>query len=208
MHQEVAKAVLQHDMWRTSASGARTDQRGGNSTGWKTIRPIRLQVPALPEVVHGSALFAKGDTQVLSTATIAPPREGLSIRNYPFSQQQQQSPNHKPDLFVDSLPVGSLRFLRTQETILSDFNSRRVQVDKERTGDSGSWVDIQRVWLQYDFPGYATGAVPTGKPDRRAMGHGVLVERALQSVVPVVEDFPYCVWLTTFTLLPHRSGTS
>lgn len=36
----------------------------------KVVRPIRVASPALPGAVHGSALFERGDTQVLACATV------------------------------------------------------------------------------------------------------------------------------------------
>ena len=43
----------------------------------------------------------------------------------------------------DDLPVGSLRFLRSQEAMDSDLNSRRVLADRERTGESGTLAEVR-----------------------------------------------------------------
>ena len=109
-----------------------------------------------------------------------------------------------------SLPVGSIRFLRTQEALVSDLNSRNSQAEKERTGQSGSLAEVRRAFLQYDFPDYCTGQVPTGsgqRQNRRALGHGNLAEKALLPVLPTAEAFPYAVRITAETVDSNGSSS-
>jgi polyribonucleotide nucleotidyltransferase len=52
----------------------------------------------------------------------------------------------------------------------------------------------KRYMHHYNFPPYATGDVrPMRSPGRREIGHGALAERALLSVLPSLEDFPYTI---------------
>jgi len=52
----------------------------------------------------------------------------------------------------------------------------------------------KRYMHHYNFPGYSTGETrPMRSPGRREIGHGALAERALLSVIPSVEDFPYTI---------------
>jgi polyribonucleotide nucleotidyltransferase len=204
LQKKVANALLRRALMLTSTQyGTRADSRGESlERGWNTVRPLRVQVPALPMAVHGSALFARGDTQVLCTATLGPPRDGM-----PMSDPYQ--PMSNPKALVNpsagsmgsnsDLPVGSLRFLRNQEVLVSDLNSKKVTADKERTGDSGSLKEIKRAFLQYDFPAYSTGEVPMGSPahNRRAIGHGALAERAILPILPAAHDFPYAIRITS-----------
>ena len=44
----------------------------------------------------------------------------------------------------DDIPVGSLRFLRNQEALESDMNSRRVLAGREMVGDSGILSEVRR----------------------------------------------------------------
>ncbi len=44
----------------------------------KTIRPIQIQVGALPRV-HGSALFMRGETHVLTIATLGTPGDAQRL---------------------------------------------------------------------------------------------------------------------------------
>ncbi|HBB04230.1 TPA: hypothetical protein DCZ39_05055 [Patescibacteria group bacterium] len=64
------KYFLRH---RTLDTGKRIDDRDQ-----KDIRPIFCEVGALPRV-HGSGLFRRGDTQVLTTVTLGGPKEYLIL---------------------------------------------------------------------------------------------------------------------------------
>lgn len=190
---KVHKKLLQNALCTTAIRhGTRADQRLGGTppdpaNGFKTIRPISVTVPALPDVCHGSAIFARGETQVLCTTTLGAPREGIPIRD-PFDSLLMQpasnmaslkhlSEKEKPEeggdgTSFEDLPVGSLRYLRTQEAIESDLNTRKSKADREMTGESGNLWEHRRAFLQYDFPSFSTGELPTGSShhNRRAIG--------------------------------------
>lgn len=208
---EVVEAVVNTLFRRALIStaikyGVRSDGRGLTKyEGWKTIRPVRLQAPALPDNVHGSALFSRGETQVLCTVTLGPPSEGR--RNLdPFRQTSNPKlppePNASTGQAYNDIPVGSLRFLRSQEALVSDLNTRKVKAEKEMTGDSGSLAEFETAFLQYDFPPHSTGSVPEGgssrmTADRRSIGHGALAERAILPVLPKKHAFPYTIRMTS-----------
>lgn len=51
-------------------------------------------------------------------------------------------------------------------------------------------------YLQYFFPPFSVGEVGrVGPPGRREVGHGKLAERALHSIIPSKEEFPYTIRL-------------
>ncbi|MEI7819191.1 MAG: polyribonucleotide nucleotidyltransferase [bacterium] len=53
---------------------------------------------------------------------------------------------------------------------------------------------IKRYMHHYNFPPYSTGeARPLRSTGRREIGHGALAERALEPMIPSVEDFPYAI---------------
>ena len=100
------------------------------------VRPITCEVGLLPRT-HGSALFTRGETQALVTATLG------------TAEDQQR---------LDVLE-----------------------------GES-----FKRFMLHYNFPPFSVGEVAFLRgPGRREIGHGNLAERALGSVVPEEDDFPY-----------------
>ena len=125
--------------------GKRVDGRGIDE-----IRPLNAEVGLLPRV-HGSGLFTRGQTQVLTIATLGP-----------VSDSQK----------IDGL-------------------------DEE---------DTKRYMHQYNFPSYSVGETkPSRGPGRREIGHGALAERALEPVIPSVEEFPYALRLVSEVLSSNGS---
>jgi polyribonucleotide nucleotidyltransferase len=109
------------------------------------VRPITCEVGLLPRT-HGSGLFTRGQTQVLTITTLG-------------SKGKEQQ--------LDGLGI--------EET--------------------------KRFIHHYNFPPFSSGEVKRlGTPSRREIGHGALVERALQPVVPKEEDFPYTIRLVSEVL--------
>src|SRR3990172_5965758 len=120
--------------------GLRPD--GRNTT---TVRPITCEVGLLPRV-HGSGLFTRGQTQVLSITTL-----------------------------------GSIG-------------------DEQRIEGLGL-EESKRYMHHYNFPPFSTGEVRrVGSPGRREIGHGALVEKALEPVLPSVDKFPYTIRLVSEVL--------
>ncbi len=102
------------------------------------VRPIWCEAGVLPRV-HGSGVFTRGQTQVLSTVTLG----------------------------------------------MLDEAQRLEGLDGESE---------KRYMHQYNMPGYASGeARPLKSPGRREIGHGALAERALEPVIPSIDDFPYAI---------------
>ena len=125
--------------------GKRVDGRGIDD-----IRPLAAEVGVLPRV-HGSGLFTRGQTQVLTVATLGPVRDAQKI---------------------DGL-------------------------DEE---------DTKRYMHHYNFPSYSVGETkPSRGPGRREIGHGALAERALEPVIPPVEEFPYALRLVSEVLSSNGS---
>ncbi len=125
--------------------GKRVDGRGIDE-----IRPLAAEVGLLPRV-HGSGLFTRGQTQVLTIATLGP-----------VSDAQR----------IDGL-------------------------DEE---------DSKRYMHHYNFPSYSVGETkPSRGPGRREIGHGALAERALEPVIPSVEEFPYAIRLVSEVLSSNGS---
>ena len=125
--------------------GLRPDGRGTTE-----IRPISCAVGVLPRT-HGCGLFTRGETQVLSIATLGTPREA-----------------------------------QTLDTLLPE--------------------DSKRYMHHYNFPPYSTGEVyPMRGPKRREIGHGALAERALQSMIPAVDKFPYTLRVVSEVLSSNGS---
>ncbi|NMP21838.1 polyribonucleotide nucleotidyltransferase [Sulfobacillus harzensis] len=68
--------------------------------------------------------------------------------------------------------------------------------------------ESKRYMHHYNFPPFATGeAGPMRGPNRRAIGHGALAERALEPVIPTEEEFPYALRLVSDILESNGSSS-
>ncbi|GHV16384.1 polyribonucleotide nucleotidyltransferase [Clostridia bacterium] len=118
--------------------------------GLLEVRPLGAEVGVLPRV-HGSGLFTRGQTQVLTVATL-----------------------------------GTISDNQKLDTIYEEESKRYMH--------------------HYNFPSYSVGeARPSRGPGRREIGHGALAERALESVIPTEEEFPYCIRLVSEVLSSNGS---
>jgi polyribonucleotide nucleotidyltransferase len=62
--------------------------------------------------------------------------------------------------------------------------------------------------LHYNFPPFSTGEVrPMRGTSRREIGHGNLAERALQSVLPAFDEFPYTIRIVSDVLESNGSSS-
>ncbi|MEI6603446.1 MAG: polyribonucleotide nucleotidyltransferase [Clostridia bacterium] len=114
------------------------------------IRALSGEVGILPRV-HGSGLFQRGQTQVLTIATLGPIGEAQKIDG--------------------------------------------IDLDEPK-----------RYMHHYNFPPYSVGEAKTSRgPGRREIGHGALAERALEPVLPKVEDFPYAMRLVSEVTMSNGS---
>ncbi len=125
--------------------GKRVDGRGIDE-----IRPLAAEVGLIPRV-HGSAMFTRGQTQVMTITTLGPVSDAQILDG----------------------------------------------IDNE---------DSKRYMHQYNFPSYSVGETkPSRGPGRREIGHGALAERALEPVIPSVEEFPYAYRLVSEVLSSNGS---
>ncbi len=67
-------AIVEDILYRESRAMALRDRQRPDGRGFEEIRPISIQVPFLPRI-HGSALFTRGQTQALCTATLGSPAD-------------------------------------------------------------------------------------------------------------------------------------
>ena len=125
--------------------GHRVDGRAKNE-----IRPLAAEVGVLPRV-HGSGLFTRGQTQVLSVCTL-----------------------------------NTLAACQKLDTI---------------------WEETEKRYMHhYNVPGFSVGEARASRStNRREKGHGALAERALEPVLPSVEEFPYAIRVVSEVLSSNGS---
>ncbi|MDH4103081.1 MAG: polyribonucleotide nucleotidyltransferase [Thermoleophilia bacterium] len=128
------------------------DKRRPDGRSAEEVRHVESEVGVSPRT-HGSALFTRGQTQIMTLLTLGTMKEGQKIDD--LSREQQRRYMH-----------------------------------------------------HYNFPPYSVGETGFMRgPKRRDIGHGALAQRALQSVIPSIEDFPYTIRLVSETLESNGSSS-
>ena len=110
------------------------------------------------------------------------------------------------ELRVVPRPHGVAMFTRgeTQALVTTTLGGRF----DAQTIDSLTARYTKAFYLHYNFPGYSTGEPrPNRGPGRREVGHGNLAERAIKSVLPSAEDFPYTIRIVSETLESNGSSS-
>ncbi len=71
----------------------------------------------------------------------------------------------------------------------------------------GLWEEESKRYMHhYNFPPYSVGETrPMRGPGRREIGHGALAERALEPIIPSVDDFPYAIRLVSEVMSSNGS---
>ncbi len=78
----------------------------------------------------------------------------------------------------------------------------------EQTLDGMEENGTKRFMHHYTFPAFSVGEVaPNRGPGRREIGHGALAEKALCSMIPKKEDFPYTIRLVSEILSSNGSSS-
>ena len=123
----------------------RADGRAAND-----LREISSEVGVLPRV-HGTGLFQRGETQVLSVATLGARRD-------------------------------------------------RAKLDRIAPGE---WKYYMH---HYNFPPFSVGEARSARStSRREIGHGTLAERAIEPVLPDVDEFPYTIRVVSDVMASNGS---
>ena len=66
----------------------------------------------------------------------------------------------------------------------------------------------ERFMLNYNFPGYSVGEAKSYRgPGRRDIGHGALAEKAVRSIIPSMEEFPYVIRVVSEILSSNGSSS-
>jgi polyribonucleotide nucleotidyltransferase len=128
------------------------EKRRPDGRGTEEIRPIDCEVTVSPRT-HGSALFTRGQTQIMTLLTLGTAKEGQRI---------------------DDLSL-----------------------------------EVERRYMHhYNFPPYSVGETGFMRgPKRRDIGHGALAQRALEPMIPPLDEFPYTIRLVSETLESNGSSS-
>jgi polyribonucleotide nucleotidyltransferase len=128
------------------------EKRRPDGRGTEEIRRIECEVGVSPRT-HGSALFTRGQTQIMTLLTLGTAKEGQRIDDLSLEQER-------------------------------------------------------RYMHHYNFPPYSVGETGFMRgPKRRDIGHGALAQRALEPMIPPVDEFPYTIRLVSETLESNGSSS-
>src|ERR671919_651125 len=128
------------------------DKRRPDGRGAEEIRSVSCKVGVSPRT-HGSALFTRGQTQIMTLLTLGTAKEGQRIDD--------------------------------------------LSLEEER-----------RYMHHYNFPPYSVGETGFMRgPKRRDIGHGALAQRALEPMIPALDEFPYTIRIVSETLESNGSSS-
>ncbi|HEX2044107.1 MAG TPA: polyribonucleotide nucleotidyltransferase [Gaiellaceae bacterium] len=128
------------------------EKRRPDGRGTEEIRHVECEVGVSPRT-HGSALFTRGQTQIMTLLTLGTAKEGQRIDDLSLEQER-------------------------------------------------------RYMHHYNFPPYSVGETGFMRgPKRRDIGHGALAQRALEPMIPGLDEFPYTIRLVSETLESNGSSS-
>ncbi len=140
--------------------------------------------------------------------------EARCVRRQIIEENRRYDGRAPEDLREISCEVGVLPrthgtglFTRGETQVLTATTLGTVD-DEQRVLDPIVAEDPKKFMLHYNFPGWSVGEVwfPRG-PKRREIGHGDLAERALETVLPDREGFPYTIRLVSEVLESNGSSS-
>ncbi|MFH2054192.1 MAG: polyribonucleotide nucleotidyltransferase [bacterium] len=102
---------------------------------------------------------------------------------------------------------GSCLFTRgeTQALGTATLGSKQAEQRVEPLNSEQYW---SKYYLHYNFPPFSVGEVGRySGTGRREIGHGKLAERAIQPILPSLEDFPYTIRLVSDVLESNGSSS-
>jgi polyribonucleotide nucleotidyltransferase len=145
---KAAEAIYKHLVREKIA----VEKRRPDGRGAEDVREVTCEV-GVAQRTHGSALFTRGQTQIMSLLTLGTAKEGQRI-------------------------------------------------------DDLSLETDRRYMHHYNFPPYSVGETGFMRgPKRRDIGHGALAQRALEPMIPSLEDFPYTIRIVSETLESNGSSS-
>jgi polyribonucleotide nucleotidyltransferase len=101
---------------------------------------------------------------------------------------------------------GSALFTRGETQIFSVVALGTTRMDMKV--DNLGLQEKKTFWHHYNFPPFSVGEAGFMRgPKRRDIGHGALAERALQPIIPDLEEFPYVTRVVSETLESNGSSS-
>ncbi|KAG5180417.1 hypothetical protein JKP88DRAFT_323791 [Tribonema minus] len=184
------------------------------------VRPITAEADVLP-IVHGSALFTRGQTQALCTVTLGPSPTSEAQRYLGGTKLQEKRAQAAPGAGVYlhyEFPPYSVNESYGTAVCLTTRQQRRASARARCSTITGVSCLGGR-----DAPHGATDPAPpslsrthasphaqvgkVGGVNRRMVGHGNLAEKAIVPVMPPLSEFPYTTRITSEVTMSNGSSS-
>jgi polyribonucleotide nucleotidyltransferase len=147
----VAHDYMHHYLDHEFHNKALLESKRADGRALDEVRALYAKAGGISDVLHGSGIFYRGETHVLSVLTLAGPESMHTIDGIEFSAKK--------------------RFMH-----------------------------------HYNFPPYSSGETGrVGGLNRREMGHGFLVEKAITPVIPDKANFPYTIRVVSESVASNGS---
>jgi polyribonucleotide nucleotidyltransferase len=151
MSEKLAESYFDDQVNDLLHAKAINENKRPDGRGFDDVRPLFAEAGGLSPVLHGTGVFYRGGTHVLSVLTLGGPQDSQILEGMEVQ--------------------GKKRYMH-----------------------------------HYNFPPFSSGETGRmGGMNRRAIGHGALAEKALMSVLPEKEVFPYTIRIVSESMASNGS---
>ncbi len=197
-----------HDMFEDIKAFAEDDVKHALDTDDKTVRDDRIKVVSEKIAEHFAEKYPD------STAAFGECLYKLQkfiVRRWLLDEQRRVDGRGMNQIRPLAAEVGLLprchgsgMFTRGQTQVFTIATLGAV--GDQQILDGIDFEESKRYMHHYNMPSWSLGETkPSRGPGRREIGHGALAERALEPVIPSVEDFPYALRLVSEVISSNGS---
>ena len=201
---EYPSCDVDHDLFEAIKAYAMDAVQSALDTDDKTVRDERLQVVYADVFEHFGEIYP--DMDEATTAMINECMYKLQkfvVRRWLLDEQKRVDGRTMDQMRPLAAEIGILprthgsgMFTRGQTQVMTIATLGSVSDQQMLDGIDDE--EFKRYMHHYNMPGYSVGEAKASRsPGRREIGHGALAERALEPVIPSVEEFPYAIRLVS-----------
>ena len=201
---EYPSCEVDHDLFEAIKAYAMEAVQSALDTDDKTVRDERLQVVYADVFEHFGEIYP--DMDDATTAMINECMYKLQkyvVRRWLLDEQKRVDGRRMDQMRPLAAEVGILprthgsgMFTRGQTQVMTIATLGSVSDQQMLDGIDDE--EFKRYMHHYNMPAYSVGEAKASRgPGRREIGHGALAERALEPVIPSVEEFPYAIRLVS-----------
>ena len=172
-------------------------QDGIHHVGQETVEALKEKFPGLDKEILGLIHGIESDLVREAILDRHERQDGRKFDEFrPITAEVKILPRtHGSSLFTRG---------QTQALVVTTLGTKEdQQILEELEGEQK-----KRFMLHYNFPPYSVGEIKRlSGPGRREIGHGNLAERALEPLLPSLDDFPYTIQVSSDILESNGSSS-